>query len=358
MIQNISKKHKSHTALDGLFRYAEFLNFGEIHIKFDPKTNLRAIVAIHNLKRGPGIGGCRLVHYKSADKAMEDVMRLSYMMSFKAAMNNLPHGGAKAVLIAPKQIKDRKAYFHSFADFVNDLNGRYVTAVDSGTSMEDMDVISERTKFVTTTSALGDLGNPSIHTATGVRRSIEAAVKFKLGRDSLEGVRVAIQGTGHVGYFLAKELTDLGAKLILTDVNQRSLNQCAEEFNAETCLPDQIFSADADVFSPCALGSVLNTETINELQATIVAGSANNQLAHHNHADLLHEHGILYAPDFVANAGGLIYAAAMYDHDDFHKAKLQVSEIYENLLDLFGRSKKENRSTIDIAEGIAAERLK
>lgn len=358
MIQEVSRKYKQHTALDGLFRYAEFLNFGQIHIKFDPVTHLKAIIAVHNLKRGPAIGGCRMVHYDSADAALEDAMRLAYGMSFKSAMSNLPHGGAKAVLIAPKVIKDRKAYLHSFADFVDSLGGSYVTAVDSGTSMQDMDIIAERTSFVTTTTKFGDLGNPSLHTATGVRRSIEAAVKFKLGRDSLDGIHVAIQGAGHVGFSLANELHARGAKLTMTDVNKMSLQRCVEEFHAAVCEPEMIYSVDADVFSPCALGATLNTKTIHQLKASMVVGSANNQLAHHHHADLMHEHGILYAPDFVANAGGLIYASAMYDHDNFDKAQQQVFHIYETIMDVYSRSIKENCSTLDIAESIAIARLR
>lgn len=358
MIQEVNCKHKHHTALDGLFRYAEFLNFGEIHIKFDPVTHLKAIIAVHNLKRGPAIGGCRMVRYHNADAALEDAMRLAYGMSFKSAMSNLPHGGAKAVLMAPKIIKDRKAYLYAFADFVDSLGGSYVTAVDSGTSMQDMDIIAERTPFVTTTTKLGDLGNPSIHTATGVRRAIEAAVKFKLGRDSVEGIHVAIQGAGHVGFSLASELHARGATLTMTDINQESLLQCVEAFNVAVCEPDMIYSVNADVFSPCALGAILNTKNIHQLKATMVVGSANNQLAHHHHADLMHERGILYAPDFVANAGGLIYATAMYDHDNFDKAQQQVFHIYETMMDVFARSIKENRSTVGIAEAIAIARLR
>lgn len=358
MIQELNRNKYKHTALDGLFRYAEFLNFGEIHIKFDPATQLRAIIAVHNLKRGPAIGGCRMVRYRSTDSAFEDAMRLAYMMSFKAAMSNLPNGGAKAVLIAPKVIKNRRAYLLSFADFVESLGGCYVTAVDSGTSMEDMDIIAERTSYVTTTTALGELGNPSLHTATGVRRSIEAAVRFKLGKDTLDGIHVAIQGAGHVGYALAKELHDLGAVLTMTDVNPTLLQPCIDEFKATICEPDMIYSVKADVFAPCALGSVLNIKTIHQLKASMVVGSANNQLAHHHNADLMHERGILYAPDFVANAGGLIYASAMYDHGDFEKARQQVCDIYQNIIHIFEQSIKENRSTLDIAESMALARLR
>lgn len=358
MIQEVSRKHRQHTALDGLFRYAEFLNFGDIHVKFDQATGLRAIVAIHNLKLGPALGGCRVVHYETADKAIEDALRLAYMMSLKAAMSNIPHGGAKAVLIAPKKMKNRRDYFCAFADFVQSLGGRYITAIDSGSNMTDMDIVAERTHYVTCTTKYGEEGNPSLHTARGVLRSIEACVKFKLDRNNLEGIHIAIQGAGHVGYHLAKGLKAEGARITMTDINEVSLAQCVEDFGVEVCPPDRIYSVEADVFAPCALGATLNSQTIKLLKVPIVAGSANNQLAHQKHCELLKERGILYAPDFVANAGGLIYASAMYDHDNFETAFQQVSEIYQILLNVFERAEKENRTTLQVAEAIAMEKLR
>ena len=357
MIQEVSRK-LHHTALDGLFRYAEFLNFGELHVKFDHATGLRAIVAIHNLKLGSGLGGCRIVHYGTTDKAIEDALRLAYMMSLKAAMSNIPHGGAKAVLIAPKVIKNRRDYFHSFADFVQSLGGRYITAIDSGSSMTDMDIVAERTPYVTCTTKYGNDGDPSFHTANGVLRAIEACVKFKLGQDSLQDVHVAIQGAGHVGYCLAKGLKSAGARITMTDINEVSLARCVEEFGVSVCPPERIYSVEADVFSPCALGATLNLQTIKLLKAPIVAGSANNQLAHHHHCELLKERGILYAPDFVANAGGLIYASAMYDHNNFEVALQQVNGIYQILMDVFERAQIENRATLVVAEAIAMEKLR
>lgn len=353
-----NKTHHHHTGLDRLFRYAEFLNYGEVHIKFDPATGLRAIVAIHNLNRGPAIGGCRLIHYPTTDDALEDAMRLGYMMSYKAAISNLNHGGAKAVLIKPKVIKDRKAYMEVFAEFVNDLGGRYVTAVDSGTSEADMDIIASRTPFVTCTSQSGAGGDPSPRTALGVRRGIEAAVKFKLGKDNLDGVHVAIQGAGHVGYFLADELKKCGARLTVCDLNPTNLQRAVDEFGAAVCSPEEIYDIKADVFAPCALGAVLNLHTINRLNVSIVAGSANNQLAHYQHGSLLKERGILYAPDFVINAGGLIYVAAIYDQADGQEAMKQVGDIYNTLTEIFIRADHENRATNEIAELIALDRLR
>ncbi|MHB1948538.1 MAG: Glu/Leu/Phe/Val dehydrogenase family protein [Gammaproteobacteria bacterium] len=353
-----NKKHHHHTGLDRLFRYAELLNFGDVHIKFDPATGLRAIVAIHNLKRGPAIGGCRLIHYPNTDDAIEDALRLAYMMSYKAAISNLHHGGAKSVLIKPKVIKDRKAYLESFADFVNELGGRYITAVDSGTSEKDMDIIATRTPFVTCTTASGIGGDPSPQTAVGVRRGIEAAVKFKLGKNDLDGIHVAIQGAGHVGFYLAQQLKERGAKITICDVNLLNLQRAVDELGVATCAPDAIYDIQADVFAPCALGAVLNLHTIKRLNVSIVAGSANNQLAHHQHGALLHERGILYAPDFVINAGGLIFVAAVYDHADMNAAMQQVGDIYNTLMDIYERSKNENIATNEVAEKIALERLR
>lgn len=355
---SLPSKRSSHTIVDSLMRYAEFLGYGDVHIKVDQKTGLKAIIAIHNLKRGPAIGGCRFVPYATIDKAMEDALRLGYMMSYKAAINNLPHGGAKAVIIKPKEIKDREAFFEKYGDFVNELGGRYITAVDSGTSALEMDIIARRSKFVTCTSDTGAEGDPSPLTALGVRRAIEAAVKFKMKRDSLEGIHVSVQGTGHVGYALAKELHDLGAKLTVSDINLKSIQRCVDEFGAKVCSPEEIYDIDADVFAPCALGAVLSLKTINRLKTPIVAGSANNQLSHSHYASLMHERGILYAPDFLINAGGLIHVAVLYDHGNIERSLKQINDIYHTVTDIFELSEKENVSTHEIAVRIAKERLR
>ena len=356
-MNQVKAKHH-HTGLDRLFRYAELLNFGDVHIKFDPATGLRAIVAIHSLKRGPAIGGCRILHYKSTDDAMEDALRLAYMMSYKAAINNLNHGGAKAVLIKPKVIRDRDAYFEAFGDFVNELGGHYVTAMDSGTSTSDMDIIARRTSFVTCTTGSGSGGDPSPYTAFGVFRAMESAVKFKLGRNDLEGIHVSLQGAGHVGYYLAKALHQAGAKLTVSDVNQQALERCVSEFGATIVGPDEIYDVKADVFAPCALGAVLNMQHIKRLNVSIVAGSANNQLAHHQHGAVLHDRGILYAPDFLINAGGLIQVAVLYDKANEQEAQQQISNIYYTAMTIFEKSKAENRPTNEIAEQMAIERLR
>lgn len=348
-------KHRRHDSNDILFRYAQMLGLEEFHVKLDKATGLKAIIAVHNTKRGPALGGCRMVPYKATAKAIEDAFRLAYMMSMKAAVCNLPHGGAKAVLIKPKVIPDREAYFKKFAEFVNELDGKYITAVDSGTEPADMDIISRYTQYVTCTTKDGD---PAPYTAQGVFRGIEAAVEFKMGRKDLEGLTVAIQGVGHVGYALAGLLREKGAKLIVSDINNIALERCASEFNAELCSPEEIFDLKADIFAPCALGSVLNLNTIKRLKAKIVAGSANNQLAHSQYSLAMHERGILYAPDYVINAGGLIQASALYVHGDINKAHEQINNIYLTLLEIFERAKMEGKPTTDITKQLALERLK
>lgn len=350
--------HVRFNIADSLMRYAETLGYGDLHIKVDEKTGLKAIIAVNNLTRGPAIGGCRFTTYHSISDAMEDALRLGYMMSYKAAINNLPHGGAKAVILKPKVIKDYDAFFEKFGEFVHELGGRYITAMDSGTSPREMDLIAKHTPYVTCTSELGGNSDPSPLTALGVRRGIEAALKFKMNQDSLDGIHVAIQGAGHVGYYLAKELHALGATLTMTDINESSLQRCVDEFGVKKCLPNEIYSLDADVFAPCAMGAVLNLRTIKELKVSIVAGSANNQLSHSHYGTLMHERGILYAPDFLINAGGLIHVAVLYDRGNLERSVEQIKDIYNTVYAIYELSAQENRATNQIAERIARDRLR
>lgn len=355
---HIYSTQHDHTALDSLFRYAEFLKFGELHIHFDPQTGLRTIIAIHSLKLGPAIGGCRFIPYLSSDAALEDAIRLAYMMSYKAAVSGLNHGGAKAVIMQPNIITDRKKILESFAHIVNELGGRYITAVDSGTTSQDMDIIYQITPYVTSMTSKTDISNdPSPWTAHGVCRGIEAAVQFRLQQSSLKNIHVLIQGGGHVGYLLAKQLIESGARVTMSDVNSHTLTRCVKELNVSTVDAEKIYDIAADVFAPCALGAILNLATIERLRVPIVAGSANNQLAHQHYGALLQSRDILYAPDFVINAGGLIYAAAMYDHGNPSDAKQQVENIYHTLTDIFNHSKQKKIATNVIAERIAFERL-
>ena len=340
---------------DEILEYAEQLGFGDIHFYMDRKTGLRAIVAIHSTKLGPALGGCRCIEYPNFRAALQDAVRLAHGMSMKAAVSNLAYGGGKSVLVKPKVIEDRAAYFQSFGKFVDNLNGRYITAMDSGTDQPDMDNISKQTSYVSCVSM--EDGDPSPYTAIGVLRSIEAAVKFHFGRDDLDGLHVAIQGVGHVGYHLAKDLHDRGVKLTVCDRNKEQLEKCQREFGATVVSTDDIYNVDCDVFSPCALGGVLDDVNIPKIKAEIIAGSANNQLESPEHGQQLWDKNILYIPDYVANAGGLIRACAEYEGKGPDAVADDIVNIYDSVMGVLDRSQTENKATNFIADQIAHERL-
>lgn len=335
--------------------YAMNHGFGDLHFKVDPATGMKAIIAIHSTQLGPALGGCRFIEYPSTSAAIKDAMRLARGMSYKAASVNLPLGGGKSVIIKPKGSFDRNAYMHQFGQFVNELNGRYITALDSGTVLSDMDIINEHTPYVASLSKYN--GDPSPSTSKGILRGIQAAVAFKLGKDSLKGVHVAIQGLGHVGYLLAKQLHELGAVLTVADISPAAVEHAVQEFGAKPVSTEQIHKVPCDVFSPCALGAVINDMTIPQLQTTIIAGAANNQLAHTYHGKVLHEKGILFAADYVINAGGLIFAASKYLHTPENQIEAQIDHIYTHLMEIFKRSAEANLPTNEIADALAQEKL-
>ncbi len=339
-----------------LFKYAESKGFGDLHIKFDPETGLRAIIAIHSTKLGPTLGGCRCLEYNSMEMALYDALRLARAMSYKAALANLNYGGGKSVLMKPHKIIDRKAYFAKFGEFIETLNGRYIAAEDIGTTTFDMDTIAEKTRHVVGLTKVK--GDPSPYTALGIKHGIEAAVEYKLGKHSLKGLDIAVQGVGKVGYYLAKELHQSGANLIVADINSSAVEHCVKEFSAQHCPVDKIHQVRCDVFAPCALGAILNERTIPEIKASIVAGGANNQLSHQDDGNLLQQRNILYAPDYVINAGGLMYAASQYDQTPIEVIKEKVNNIHQSLIDIFELSQRENLATNHIADLMAEERLK
>lgn len=340
---------------DDFLDYALAHDFGDLHFKVDPETGMKAIIAIHNTKLGPALGGCRFIEYPNTTAAVKDAMRLARGMSFKAASVNLPLGGGKSVLIKPKGAFDRRQYMHQFGRFVHELNGRYITALDSGTVLDDMDIIAEHTPYVASLSRYN--GDPSPSTAQGILRGIQAAVAFKLNKESLKGIHVAIQGLGHVGFLLAQHLHELGATLTVADVSSAAVDKAVTEFGAKAVSTDQIHKVPCDVFSPCALGAIINDLTIPQLQTTIVAGAANNQLAHTYHGQQLHSKGILFAVDYVINAGGLIFAASKYLETPAEKTTEQIDSIYNHLTDIFSLSVRENRPTSEIADNLAKEKL-
>lgn len=342
--------------IDTLMRYANMLGFGDIHTKIDNTSNLRSIIAVNNTTLGPAIGGCRFYPYTSFSYAYKDVLRLAYMMTLKSAISELPHGGAKAVVLYPKHAFDRRTVMHAFGDFVNKLQGEYITSMDVGTTAEDMDYIYERTPYVigATKTTKSDL---TLFTALGIFRGLEAAVKFKLQRDSLEGVHVALQGAGKVSYALCKHLHAAKAKITLCDINTASLARYQEEFNATIVDPDAIYDVPCDIFSPSAIGGTINKHTIERLNTSIVAGAANNQLAHGRFIQLLEQKDILYTPDYVINAGGVIYAALAYGQIDEEEITQKVNAIYPRLINIFEEAHETKISTAEVANQMAKRRL-
>ncbi len=335
--------------------YAESRGFGDLHFKVDPKTGMRAIIAIHNTKLGPALGGCRFIEYNNSMSALRDAMRLARGMSYKSALVDLPLGGGKSVIIKPKGEFDREAYMHAFGEFVSEMNGRYITALDSGTELSDMDIISEHTPHVASLSRYD--GDPSPYTGAGVLRGIEAAVKFKLGRDNLEGLHIAVQGLGHVGQRLCALLHERGAKLTVADVNQAAVQKVVEQYGATAISTNDIHKVKCDVFSPCAMGAVINDKTINELDTTIIAGAANNQLQNARHGRILHDRGILFAVDYVINAGGLIFAASKYFEEPTEQVEVKIDNIYNSLLEIFGQSQFSDVPTSEIADSLAKAKI-
>jgi leucine dehydrogenase len=341
------------------FQHMAQHGFGEIHLKRDQATGLHCIIAIHDTRLGPALGGCRFIHYDTDEAALVDALRLARGMTYKAALAGIDHGGGKAVLIRPHTKFSRTALFRAFGRFVEDLRGHYITAEDSGTSIEDMEVIRTVTTHVTGGDPRhGGSGDPSPFTALGVRRGIEACVKFALKRDSLSGIHVAVQGVGHVGYHLCKELHAQGAQLTVADIDPLKAERAHREFGAAVAPLDAIFDIDCDVFSPCALGSSLNSSTIPRLRCRIVAGAANNQLSDGDMGSDLVQRGILYAPDYAINAGGLINVAQeVHGTYDAERARVRTLQIFDTIYEIAERAAKAMTPTNIIANKMVEERL-
>jgi len=340
-----------------VFRAMEHYGYGDLYLRRDESVGLRAIIAIHDTTLGPALGGCRMIAYPTELAAIEDALRLARGMTYKAALAGLPHGGGKSVILRPQRIPDRKALFQAFGRFVENV-GHYITAEDSGTGVEDMEAVRTVTKHVTGVSPEnGGSGDPSPFTALGVRRGIEACAKARLGRSDIEGLHVLVQGVGHVGYHLCRELKSVGARLTVADVDEKKAARASEEFGAAVAQTEEIFGLEADVLAPCALGSGLNDVTVPWLRTPIVAGAANNQLAEPRHGDLLHDRGIIYAPDYAINAGGLINVASEARGYDVKAATAQVMMIYDTVLEIIDRSGRTNTPTHRVADAMVQERL-
>ncbi len=349
-----------------VFSHREFDNHQQIAFFNDKKTGLKAIIAVHNTNLGPALGGCRMWPYNTEEEALTDVLRLSRGMTYKSALANLKLGGGKAVIIGDPRTQKSDDLLYAMGDFIEGLGGRYITAEDSGTSVADILKMAKRTSFISGVDSASDHGgDPSPSTAYGVFVSLREAVTYRLGRANLEGLKVAIQGLGNVGYRLAVFLHKAGARLYVTDIVQANVDRAVRELDATAVAGDKIFALDVDVFAPCALGAAINDQTIDQLKASIVAGAANNQLATSVHGQKLHDRGILYTPDYVVNAGGIIdvyyqrkmrsaeYSAENYATD----LAAKVESIGDTLKEIFVRSEAENVPTFVIADRVAEERF-
>lgn len=340
-----------------IFEHPSFDEHESVHSFYDAETGLKAFVAVHSTHLGPSAGGTRFWHYENSNLALRDVLRLSRGMSYKNAMAGLNLGGGKAVVIKPHGDFDRTALFTKFGAFINSIGGAYYTAEDVGMTTDDMRTIRTKTEFVAGLDE-GDAasGDPSPITADGVFRCIKLAAQ-KRGL-ALSGATVSVQGLGHVGYTICKLLHAAGSKLIVTDINKQAVDSAVNEFGAKAVAPDDIYAQTADIFSPCALGAILNPKTIRQLKTKIVSGAANNQLSVPEMGQELQDRGILYCPDYVVNAGGIINIAGEIEGNyspDWVEKKLQgVEKTLEQIIDLAAET---DRSTDTIADEMARGRI-
>jgi leucine dehydrogenase len=322
----------------------------------DAHTGLKAIIAIHSTALGPAAGGTRLWAYESDDAALHDALRLSHAMSYKNAMAGLKFGGGKAVIIKAPDFKGTDALYEKYGEFIDQLNGSYVTAEDVGMSVKIMETVARKTKYVSGLPARAGHagGDPSPKTSYGIFRGIEAAVAFQLGRDSVDGITVAVQGVGNVGYHLCRFLAEAGAKLVVADIDESCVKRACDEFGATAVATDEVVAHKADVLAPCALGSTINAQSIPSLQAAIVAGGANNQLDTPEDGQQLCDAGILYAPDYVINGGGIINVASeYYDDADDDEVMRRVAEIGPRLTGIFEAAKQSGKPTNVVADEMA-----
>ncbi|MCL1696030.1 Glu/Leu/Phe/Val dehydrogenase [Lysinibacillus sp. BPa_S21] len=341
-----------------IFKYMEKYDYEQLVFCQDEASGLKAIIAIHDTTLGPALGGARMWTYASEENAIEDALRLARGMTYKNAAAGLNLGGGKTVIIGDPFKDKNEEMFRALGRFIQGLNGRYISAEDVGTTVSDMDLIHEETNYVTGISpAFGSSGNPSPVTAYGVYRGMKAAAKEAFGSESLEGRTISVQGLGNVAYKLCEYLHNEGAKLVVTDINQAAIDRVVNDFGATAVAPEEIYSQEVDIFSPCALGAILNDETIPQLKAKVIAGSANNQLQDSRHGDYLHELGIAYAPDYVINAGGVINVADELYGYNRERAMKRVEGIFDSIEKIFEISKREGIPTYLAANRLAEERI-
>ncbi|MHB1223923.1 MAG: Glu/Leu/Phe/Val dehydrogenase dimerization domain-containing protein [Gemmatimonadaceae bacterium] len=327
----------------------------QVVVCHDKSCGYRGIIAIHDTTLGPALGGTRFWNYASDTEAITDVLRLSRGMTYKNAVAGLNLGGGKAIIIGDGKTTRREMLFRAHGRFVDSLGGRYITAEDVMTSPADMEFVHMETDHVAGLQARS--GDPSPVTAHGVFRAIQASARERWGSDDLTGRRVAVQGLGHVGYNLCRELHAAGAVLTVTDIDAERVRRVATEFGATAVGTDEIYGVEGDLFAPCALGGVINDRTIPQLKVEIVSGAANNQLLETRHGDELAERGILYAPDYVANAGGVINVYGELYGWDADRALRKADEIYDTMLNVFQIAREQSVPTYVAADRLAERRL-
>ena len=343
----------------GLFEKLYSMGHEEVVFFSDETCGLKAIIAIHDTTLGPALGGCRMWPYATEADALEDVLRLSKGMTYKASISGLNLGGGKSVIIGDPKKDKSEALFRSFGRFIESLNGRYIPAEDVNINDQDVEhIFTETSNVVGTPKIHGGSGNPAPYTALGVLRGIEASCTRAFGNRSVKGKTVAIQGVGAVGTHLAKYLSDHGASVLFTDINEENITAFKKELpDARYIEPEAIYSAPCDIFSPCALGAIINDDTIGQLKCQIVAGSANNQLREDRHGAILREQGILYAPDYLINAGGLMNVSIEYEGWSDEKSKRMVDAIYDTTMKIFTLSDEQNIPVYQATDLLAERRL-
>lgn len=342
-----------------VFGQLSFDNHEQVVFCNDKDTGLKAIIGIHNTVLGPALGGTRMWNYTSEWEAVNDVLRLSRGMTFKSAITGLNLGGGKAVIIGDAKTQKTPELMRRFGEFVHSLSGKYITAEDVGMETADMDTVREVTPYVTGISeSKGGAGNPSPVTAYGVFMGMKAAAKFKFGSDDLEGRSILVQGIGHVGETLVEHLTQEGAKVFISDINEDRLSQVSSKYGATIFAGNDLYGADVDIYAPCALGATINDDTIHRLKAKVIAGAANNQLADEvAHGKILREKGIVYAPDFLINAGGIINVYAELENYDKKEIMRKTENIYNTTLQILESAEKNDITTHFAALNIAQQRI-
>lgn len=338
-----------------VFNHPEFDNHEQVVFCSDRESGLQAIIAIHSTALGPACGGCRMWDYVSDEDALIDVLRLSRGMTYKNAMAGLPLGGGKAVIIGDAKTIKSAALFRKFGQYVHSLSGRYISAEDVNITTADISMVNQETPYVA--GLEGKSGNPGPFTAIGTYRGIKAAAKHKFGTDDLSGRTVAVQGLGSVGFYLCEHLHKEGVKLIVSDINPAAVDRAVSQFGATAVGLNDIYAVECDVYAPCALGATINDDTLPQFKCAIIAGCANNQLKEARHGELLRQKGILYAPDYVINAGGIINVSMEIRPEVYDEAQStkQVLAIYDTLLTVFTRAAETGQPTNVVADLMAQE---